>query len=485
MRGALLIFAACLTAGGLFAADADAVVRSREKLLMSALESAPAPRARLLLDAISESNSARAIALDELSSALAEADSAALQGEAARRMTAASKLVPGDTMLAHLAAVRLGGAAFLSAPEAAAWLAAVLDNISPATSPLHRAELIDSWLVDVSYRHGFASGDAYWQKNAATTPEEIRSRIKFYRAAAKADPEKYRAAYDAALDEFAGLEDMDAAERAAFLLDMGEFERVITLAGNSRGPIEQLSRLARIELLKRKGKFEEALKLCDQAEGGDAIALRRIRGELLVRLNRLDEAEKNSKNAIDLLQLHIFMRDYKKVQSDCKALAAMMQAAKRPVPAAMRIIEADAAVKLGQLDELEKILTEAEKEDSPDLLNGVAYSAADANIELERAEKMIVRALAAAPRNYAFLDSLAWVRFRRGDLAGAREAMRQTIAAQTAEGGSDGVLFDHAGDIESAAGDHAAAAEFYRKALQSGGRDLDADAVRSKLDKLN
>ena len=52
------------------------------------------------------------------------------------------------------------------------------------------------------------------------------------------------------------------------------------------------------------------------------------------------------------------------------------------------------------------------------LLNALGYSLADRNQKLPRAESLIRKALAASPDNPAFLDSLGWVLFRRGDIPG-------------------------------------------------------------------
>ena len=53
------------------------------------------------------------------------------------------------------------------------------------------------------------------------------------------------------------------------------------------------------------------------------------------------------------------------------------------------------------------------------LLNALGYSLADRNQKLPRAEALIRKALEASPDNPAFLDSLGWVLFRRGDIPGA------------------------------------------------------------------
>jgi tetratricopeptide (TPR) repeat protein len=63
-------------------------------------------------------------------------------------------------------------------------------------------------------------------------------------------------------------------------------------------------------------------------------------------------------------------------------------------------------------------LLKARPEDAS-LLNALGYSLADRNQKLPRAEQLIRKALEASPDNPAFLDSLGWVRFRRGDVEGA------------------------------------------------------------------
>jgi predicted Zn-dependent protease len=66
---------------------------------------------------------------------------------------------------------------------------------------------------------------------------------------------------------------------------------------------------------------------------------------------------------------------------------------------------------------LETLLVDRPKD--PSILNALGYSLADDNLQLDRAEKLIQAALEATPDNPAYLDSLGWVKFRRGDAAGA------------------------------------------------------------------
>ncbi|MCL2160604.1 MAG: tetratricopeptide repeat protein [Betaproteobacteria bacterium] len=57
--------------------------------------------------------------------------------------------------------------------------------------------------------------------------------------------------------------------------------------------------------------------------------------------------------------------------------------------------------------------------------NALGYSLADRGQRLEEAEALIARALEILPRDPYILDSMGWVRFKRGDLNGALEYLQQ------------------------------------------------------------
>ena len=61
----------------------------------------------------------------------------------------------------------------------------------------------------------------------------------------------------------------------------------------------------------------------------------------------------------------------------------------------------------------------AERPDDPTVLNALGYTLADHREQLPRAEKLIRQALDVTPDSPAALDSLGWVRLRRGDSHGA------------------------------------------------------------------
>ncbi|MDR0563309.1 MAG: tetratricopeptide repeat protein [Azoarcus sp.] len=74
--------------------------------------------------------------------------------------------------------------------------------------------------------------------------------------------------------------------------------------------------------------------------------------------------------------------------------------------------------------------------------NALGYSLADRGLRLDEAEKFITRALELLPKDPYITDSMGWVRFRRGDLPGALERLRQAYALRT-----DPEIAAHLGEV--------------------------------------
>jgi Flp pilus assembly protein TadD len=75
-------------------------------------------------------------------------------------------------------------------------------------------------------------------------------------------------------------------------------------------------------------------------------------------------------------------------------------------------------------------------------LNALGYSLADRGIRLEEAEDLITRALELTPKDAFILDSKGWVKFKRGDLEGARAALEEAYAIRT-----DAEIAAHLGEV--------------------------------------
>lgn len=111
--------------------------------------------------------------------------------------------------------------------------------------------------------------------------------------------------------------------------------------------------------------------------------------------------------------------------------------------------------------------------------NDLGYIWADQNKNLDEAERMIRKALEldrqqrssgnnvgldADRDNAAYVDSLGWVLFRKGELAGAHRELQR---ASTLSGGADDpVVWDHLGDVCFQEGEKSLAAGHWKKALK-------------------
>ena len=84
------------------------------------------------------------------------------------------------------------------------------------------------------------------------------------------------------------------------------------------------------------------------------------------------------------------------------------------------------------------------------VLNYLGYALADRGLKLEEAEVMISSAVALDPANGAYLDSLAWVKFKRGNLPEALAGIKKAVKIVY----DDPVIWAHAGAIYEAAGDY-------------------------------
>jgi len=131
--------------------------------------------------------------------------------------------------------------------------------------------------------------------------------------------------------------------------------------------------------------------------------------------------------------------------------------------------------------------------------NDLGYHLADRGQNLDEAERLVRRAVALdradrraagdpEPESAAYLDSLAWVLFRRARLPEAR-ALLEKVSAMP-DGAADAVVWDHLGDVCFRAGDKAGAKAAWDKAAAlyatdpRGAREGRGDEVARKLKRI-
>jgi tetratricopeptide (TPR) repeat protein len=120
-----------------------------------------------------------------------------------------------------------------------------------------------------------------------------------------------------------------------------------------------------------------------------------------------------------------------------------------------------AAEKNGHFDLMEAKLRDLIKQqpDNPQAYNALGYSLADRNEHLDEAEKLIEKASALAPNDAFIMDSLGWVKYRRGDTTDAAKLLRRAYDLQpNAEIGA------HLGEVLWKSGDQVKALAAWRDA---------------------
>jgi len=122
----------------------------------------------------------------------------------------------------------------------------------------------------------------------------------------------------------------------------------------------------------------------------------------------------------------------------------------------------------------QKVLTLEPTQDGA--LNSLAYMYAQDGANLDEALKMVRQAIAIAPAEGAYYDTLGWVLFKKGMNAEAIAALQKAeLYIQSP------VIADHMGDVYKASGEFAMAHKSWRKSL-----DLDPQQpqVKAKLEEL-
>jgi tetratricopeptide (TPR) repeat protein len=206
------------------------------------------------------------------------------------------------------------------------------------------------------------------------------------------------------------------------------------------------------------GKTKEAIAAADQAvalsDAGNRLAYRLLRVEILT-----------------------MARDYSQAESSCNEL--LQETIAPPDIRRIRYVLSNIYTTSRAYEKAEEQLRLILRDDPDDATanNDLGYIMADQGRNLEEAEQMIRRALDIddkkkqslrategedEPANAAFVDSLGWVLFRKGQFEEARHELERAVALP--DGGADPVVWDHLGDVYFRLGDAAKARQSWEKA---------------------
>jgi tetratricopeptide (TPR) repeat protein len=189
-------------------------------------------------------------------------------------------------------------------------------------------------------------------------------------------------------------------------------------------------------------------------------------GRLLIEAKRYNEAEDHLNKLIDRAD-----SDFAKA-SLLRMLSLCYQKQKRLDLAEQRMRE---ALKLAP--------------DDVGINNDLAYTWADAGKNLDEAEKMLRYVVGENPREAAYLDSLGWVYYKKGDFRSAQTWLLRAVAQSE---GRDPLIYDHLGDTcwrlnqpDEAKKRWEQAIDLAKEQAERGLGEQDAEAVAKAREKLS
>jgi len=110
--------------------------------------------------------------------------------------------------------------------------------------------------------------------------------------------------------------------------------------------------------------------------------------------------------------------------------------------------------------------------------NYLGYSFAEKGIRLGEAKTLLEKALELEPDNAYYLDSYAWLLYRKGFVTSAWTQIEKSMSKLETSRKEDGVVYDHAAEIRKKLKDKTGAALYWRKALEL---DPDNEEFKKKL----
>ena len=116
--------------------------------------------------------------------------------------------------------------------------------------------------------------------------------------------------------------------------------------------------------------------------------------------------------------------------------------------------------------------------DSTDILilNNFAYSLSERGVELEKAYKMVKKAVDEDPENSSYLDTIGWVLYKLGNYVEAEDYIKKAIQLDE----NNATLLDHLGDIKYRQGNKEEARNKWESALELDSENLE---IKNKIEK--
>ncbi len=244
-------------------------------------------------------------------------------------------------------------------------------------------------------------------------------------------------------------------------------------------------------------RVEEAEKAVTHAQAlePDSTVSRGLLAEVRYRQQRFEEAEtlareilkaRPGRHEVHRLLVHA-LAARERFEEAIRELRSMLAA--EPENIGWRYLLSGLYQQAGDTDSAERelLLILRTRPDHAPSNNDLGYLWAERGVNLQRAERMIRAALETQPDTPAYLDSLGWVQYKRGQF---EDAVRTLAKATELAPDLDAVLWDHLGDAYWRLSRTAEAAGAWKRALDllgegtSDAMSVDPDRVRDKVRRL-
>jgi len=174
-----------------------------------------------------------------------------------------------------------------------------------------------------------------------------------------------------------------------------------------------------------KRLINSSLAVAARTRAAAILLEKKQRGEALAMIDDYISEHPERSFELNITKANL-LADHGEIDSGLALLAAALD--QHPQHPSLQYSRAVLLEKGGKVKESVSVLESLlkERDDDPTLLNALGYTLADHNMELSRAESLIRKSLGIMPDNPAILDSMGWVRFKRGDAKGAIEYLKHS-----------------------------------------------------------
>lgn len=295
---------------------------------------------------------------------------------------------------------------------------------------------------------------------------------------------------------------LNAREKLArILLETGQSDEGIALLEEitKSNPLRYATFELLGELYQQKGDMDKALEnyqhsvLLDASEPSNHMRI----AQLQMQLKRFDDAVETAKAARARFPNHpqaiyllaVTLSQAKKYPEAMTAFAeAQLEFEENYdelLTPAFYLSYGAAAEQAGLIDKATELLRKSiamDPNQAAEAYNFLGYMWVERGENLDEAGEFIQKALAQDPENGAFLDSLGWYYFKKGEY---EKALKELARASELIKPEDPVIYDHLADVYHKIGNTAEAVRYWQKALTLKPEEKEAKSIAQKLDQMN